>query len=65
MNTNLLSFSLNYFSLDGKIAIVTGANKGLGQAYAVALAKAGADIFVVSRSGDCEETKQINCGNGS
>ena len=59
MNTNLLSFSLNYFSLDGKIAIVTGANKGLGQAYAVALAKAGADIFVVSRSGDCEETKQL------
>lgn len=64
MNTNLLSFSLNYFSLDGKIAIVTGANKGLGQAYAVALAKAGADIFVVSRSGECEETKQLIAETG-
>lgn len=59
MTTNLLSFSLDYFSLKGKIAIVTGANKGLGQAYAVALAKAGADLFLVSRSGDCEETKSL------
>ncbi|GHH97850.1 2-dehydro-3-deoxy-D-gluconate 5-dehydrogenase KduD [Neobacillus kokaensis] len=59
MSTNLRSFSLDYFNLNGKIAIVTGANKGLGQAYAVALAKAGADLFIVSRSGDCEETRQL------
>ncbi len=37
------------FSLEGKIALVTGANVGLGQAIALALAEAGADIASVSR----------------
>jgi 2-deoxy-D-gluconate 3-dehydrogenase len=36
----------NPFSLEGKAALVTGANTGLGQGIAVALAKAGADIAV-------------------
>ncbi len=36
----------NPFSLEGKVALVTGANTGLGQGIAVALAKAGADIAV-------------------
>ena len=52
-------FSLNYFRLDGKVAIVTGANKGLGMGYAVALAKAGADIYLPYRSGDIEEVKAL------
>jgi len=34
----------NAFSLEGKVALVTGANTGLGQGIAVALAQAGADI---------------------
>ena len=34
----------NPFSLEGKIALVTGANTGLGQGIALALAEAGADI---------------------
>jgi 2-deoxy-D-gluconate 3-dehydrogenase len=34
----------NPFSLEGKVALVTGANTGLGQGVAVALAEAGADI---------------------
>jgi 2-deoxy-D-gluconate 3-dehydrogenase len=38
------------FDLAGKVAIVTGANTGIGQAIAVALAGAGADIAVVGRS---------------
>ncbi|MFZ4122604.1 MAG: 2-dehydro-3-deoxy-D-gluconate 5-dehydrogenase KduD [Caulobacterales bacterium] len=35
------------FSLEGKVAVVTGANTGLGQGIAVALAGAGADIAAV------------------
>lgn len=38
------------FDLSGKIAVVTGANQGLGQAMAVALADAGADIIAVDRN---------------
>ncbi len=34
----------NPFSLEGKVALVTGANTGLGQGVALALAEAGADI---------------------
>jgi NAD(P)-dependent dehydrogenase (short-subunit alcohol dehydrogenase family) len=41
---------LGRFRLDGKIAVVTGGTKGIGKAIAVALAKAGADIVVVSRT---------------
>ena len=38
------------FSLSARVALVTGANTGLGQAIAVALAGAGADIVAVGRS---------------
>jgi 2-deoxy-D-gluconate 3-dehydrogenase len=38
------------FDLTGKVAIVTGANTGLGQAIAEALATAGADIVAVGRT---------------
>jgi 2-deoxy-D-gluconate 3-dehydrogenase len=38
------------FDLDGKVALVTGANTGLGQAIALALSQAGADIVAVGRS---------------
>jgi len=38
------------FDLSGKVALVTGANTGLGQGMAIALAKAGADIVLIGRS---------------
>jgi gluconate 5-dehydrogenase len=39
----------NLFDLSGKVAIVTGASRGLGQYFATALAKAGADLVITSR----------------
>jgi 2-deoxy-D-gluconate 3-dehydrogenase len=56
---NLDAFSMDFFRLDGKVAIVTGGNKGLGQGFALALAKAGADLFVVTHGNDWDETKKL------
>lgn len=40
----------NLFDLTGKVALVTGGNKGIGKGMALGLAEAGADIIVVSGS---------------
>ncbi|MEP5154830.1 2-dehydro-3-deoxy-D-gluconate 5-dehydrogenase KduD [Planktotalea sp.] len=45
----------NPFSLEGRHALVTGANTGIGQAIAVGLAQAGAKVTCVGRR-HCEET---------
>lgn len=55
---NIMDFNLDFFSLKGKNAIVTGGNSGLGQAFSVALAKGGANIMAVSIMEDDGETKQ-------
>lgn len=50
---------LDKFKLDGKVALVTGSNKGIGQMYARALAEAGADIIGVSYECDFNNTENI------
>jgi 2-deoxy-D-gluconate 3-dehydrogenase len=37
----------SYFSLKGRKAVVTGGTRGIGQAMAIALAEAGADIVLI------------------
>ncbi len=50
---------LDQFKLDGKVAIVTGSARGLGQAMAVGLAEAGADIALVDILDMSDSKKQI------
>jgi len=50
---------LDKFKLNGKTALVTGSNKGIGQSYAIALAQAGADVIGVSYESDFDSTNSI------
>lgn len=59
MAESLDAFSLDFFSLQGQCAIVTGGNTGLGQAFAIALAKAGAHVFIPDLAPANPETKQL------
>lgn len=51
------------FSLSGQTALVTGANTGIGQAIAVAMARAGAHVIAAGRS-PCPETLALTGGEG-
>jgi len=56
---DIKDFSLDCFSLKGKVAIVTGGNQNLGMGYAVAFAKAGADLYIPHFSDDTSEVKKL------
>ena len=50
---------LDFFRLDGKVALVTGGARGLGRTMATALAQAGADLAITGRTmNTCEEAAQ-------
>ena len=52
-------FSMDFFSLKDKVAIVTGANQGLGMGYALAFARAGADLFIPHYTEDVKDIKEL------
>jgi NAD(P)-dependent dehydrogenase (short-subunit alcohol dehydrogenase family) len=56
---NIENFSMNFFSLQGKNAIVTGGNSGIGRAFTLALAKAGANVYVPSVLDDNGKTQAL------
>jgi NAD(P)-dependent dehydrogenase (short-subunit alcohol dehydrogenase family) len=52
-------------SLEGRVAVITGASKGLGKQMAIALAQEGATVALVARSGDLlEKVKAEIAGKG-
>ena len=61
---NINDFSMDFFSLKGKNAIVTGGCSGLGQGFSLALAKAGANIFCFAAVNDDGTTQKLieDCG---
>ena len=54
----------NLFSLEGKVALVTGGGRGIGQVIARDLARAGADIAILSRTGAADTVAVIEKEGG-
>ena len=49
----------NLFNIEGKVALVTGARRGLGLAMATGLVEAGVKLVAVSSGADCRELRQM------
>ena len=60
----ITEFAMDFFSLAGRNAIVTGGNTGLGKAFALALAKAGANVLVPSILDDDGTTGPLIAAEG-
>ena len=52
-------FAIDFFSLEGKNAVVTGGNTGLGRTFALALATAGANLFIPTIREDDGTTRKM------
>lgn len=62
---DIADFAMDFFSLKDKNAIVTGGNTGLGQAFTLALAKAGANVLAASIMPDDGQTGALVGATGS
>jgi len=63
--TDIRDFGMGFFSIKGKNAIVTGGNTGLGRAFTLALATAGANVMVPSIVDDDGSTRELVEVHGS
>ena len=63
--TDIRDFGMGFFSIKGKNAIVTGGNTGLGRAFTLALATAGASVMVPSVVDDDGTTRELVEVHGS
>jgi NAD(P)-dependent dehydrogenase (short-subunit alcohol dehydrogenase family) len=62
---DIRDFSMDLFSLAGRHAIVSGGNTGLGRGFSLALATAGADVFIPTLTDDQGETVELVAAAGS